>query len=316
MDAILLHTLKQCAALTTAVQTHFLDEAHKAGREPVTIADYGSQAILCRMLAQEHPVDAVIAEEQAADFLAVLSPEQRGLVARFVSQTLGIAAEEAQICAWLDHGRGLSAARTWVIDPIDGTKGFLARRHYTIALGLLEHGTPVFGALACPAYTFNGARGTIFYGGRDEVSGAHSLAGNPPTPIGVSLQADPSLARGLESVESGHTAHDILATIRAQLNAPPDAVVRMDGQDKYAAVACGDAEYYLRLSPDANRKERVWDHAAGAALVAAAGGRVTDLDGRPLDFSLGQTLAANRGIIASNGRLHDAILAAVRQAGA
>ena len=309
-------TLQQCASLTKQVQISYLEEAQKAGREPVTIADYGSQAILGQMLQRDFAADAVIAEETGADFNAVLTPAQQQEVAALVSLVTGQPTDTAAIAQWLDHGRAQSAPRTWVIDPIDGTKGFLARRHYTIALGLLINGIPAFGALACPEYPLHASTGAIFYTEEPDRAFSRSLDGSASARIAVSRQTDPALARGLESVESKHTAHDILATIRQHLGASPEAVVRMDGQDKYAAVACGDAEYYLRLSPDVNRKERVWDHAAGAALVAAAGGRVTDLDGKPLDFSLGKTLAHNRGIIASNGVLHDQILAAVQRAGA
>ncbi|MEA5469572.1 inositol monophosphatase family protein [Spirulina sp. 06S082] len=57
-----------------------------------------------------------------------------------------------------------------------------------------------------------------------------------------------------------------------------------------------------------DKRENIWDHAAGAIVLEEAGGRVTDLDGKPLDFSLGEKLTANRGILASNGVIHDRAL--------
>jgi 3'(2'), 5'-bisphosphate nucleotidase len=88
----------------------------------------------------------------------------------------------------------------------------------------------------------------------------------------------------------------------------------MDSQAKYGAVARGEANLYLRLPwaelPD--YRENIWDHAAGAIVVEEAGGRVTDIHGRPLDF-VGTKLTSNRGIVASNRTLHEAVLRALRE---
>ena len=71
----------------------------------------------------------------------------------------------------------------------------------------------------------------------------------------------------------------------------------------YVAVGRIDAFWEATLSP--------WDMAAGVVLVEEAGGRVTDVEGKPLDFSCGRTLANNRGIVASNAHVHADVLAAV-----
>jgi len=89
--------------------------------------------------------------------------------------------------------------------------------------------------------------------------------------------------------------------------------LRVDSQAKYAMVARGDAEIYLRL-PRGDYVENIWDHAAGKILVEEAGGTVTDLTGRPLDFSHGPKLSENRGIVATNGRFHDQVIAAIQEA--
>ena len=60
-------------------------------------------------------------------------------------------------------------------------------------------------------------------------------------------------------------------------------------------------------------REKVWDHAAGVLITEEAGGKVTDVHGQPLDFSLGRQLDGNQGIVATNGVLHDRVLAAVRE---
>ena len=88
--------------------------------------------------------------------------------------------------------------------------------------------------------------------------------------------------------------------------------IRIDGQGKYGLVACGEAHVYTRL-PRAGYVENIWDHAAGACIIEEAGGRVTDLDGKPLDFSRGASLGAHvTGIVATNGALHESLLCALR----
>jgi 3'(2'), 5'-bisphosphate nucleotidase len=91
--------------------------------------------------------------------------------------------------------------------------------------------------------------------------------------------------------------------------------VRLDSQAKYAVLAAGKGELYLRLlSPDRpDYREKIWDQAAGSLILEEAGGRITDLDGKPLDFTTGRSLTNNRGILASNNLLHSAALSALRE---
>ena len=87
----------------------------------------------------------------------------------------------------------------------------------------------------------------------------------------------------------------------------------MDSQCKYALVAQGQAAAYLRLTKG-GYVEKIWDHAAGAIIITEAGGMLTDLYGKPLDFSKGRTLSSNKGIIAScGGALHQELVAAYSQ---
>jgi 3'(2'), 5'-bisphosphate nucleotidase len=138
------------------------------------------------------------------------------------------------------------------------------------------------------------------------------LDGGEERPVTVSPIEDPRRACFCESVEAAHSAQDDSARVAALLGitAPP---FRIDSQCKYAAVARGDAPIYLRLPTRRDYVERIWDHAAGHAVVTEAGGRVTDVAGRALDFSRGRGLSENTGVVVTNGRLHDAVLGAVRE---
>ena len=145
--------VRKAAELCRLVQDNFLSASAKADgdhSEPVTIADYGSQAIICRALQQHYPDDAVVAEESGEQFSQLVSADQRSQIAQLLSQVLRQMVAETELIAWLDFGAERKAARTWVIDPIDGTKGFLARRHYAIACGLLLDGQVAEGIVAAP----------------------------------------------------------------------------------------------------------------------------------------------------------------------
>jgi 3'(2'), 5'-bisphosphate nucleotidase len=133
----------------------------------------------------------------------------------------------------------------------------------------------------------------------------------------VSNQNDPSQAHVLSSFESGHTNVSQIDTFIERMGILSQPV-RLDSQAKYALLAAGVGELYLRLlSPSRpNYREKVWDQAAGSLVLAEAGGRISDLDGKPLDFRAGRTLAYNRGVLASNSLLHDTALEALRSIGA
>jgi 3'(2'), 5'-bisphosphate nucleotidase len=92
----------------------------------------------------------------------------------------------------------------------------------------------------------------------------------------------------------------------------------MDSQAKFAVLAAGEGDMMLRLlSPTRpDYREKIWDQAAGGLVVEEAGGRVTDILGRRLDFTTGRELTANVGVVATNGHLHGAVLAALRVIGA
>lgn len=88
--------------------------------------------------------------------------------------------------------------------------------------------------------------------------------------------------------------------------------LRVYSMVKYAAIARGDAEIFMKFAR-AGYKEKIWDHAAGVVIIEEAGGVVTDARGNPLDFSKGIYLEGlDRGIIACAGsNLHDKIIGAV-----
>jgi 3'(2'), 5'-bisphosphate nucleotidase len=133
------------------------------------------------------------------------------------------------------------------------------------------------------------------------------------TPLYVSKRDDPALARVLRSFEDAHTDPPQLDRIFRLLGMQQEPR-RMDSQAKAVVLAGGAAELVFRLLPAGRPayREKIWDAAAGSLLVEEAGGRVTDLRGRELDFGAGRELTNNVGVVSSNGLVHEAALAAVR----
>lgn len=321
---VALAAVRQAARVCRAVQ-HDVDPhtLRKEDRSPVTVADFASQALVARALLEAFPDDPLMAEEDAA---ALREPEHVMRLQQVHARVRAeVPAQAADVLRWIDRGGATPGApRTWVLDPVDGTKGFLRGEQYAIALALLVDGAVQVAALACPNLTGSdglgsaepdAAVGTVLLA----VRGAGAFAAplfqdGPPVRVHVSERADPSTLRVCESVESGHTAHDhSAALVRALgITAPP---VRLDSQAKYAVVARGDAELYLRLPTRPGYHEKGWDHAAGMLVVQEAGGVVTDVDGRPLDFGRGRELLGNRGVVASHGPHHDRVLATLRTLG-
>ncbi|MBE0565101.1 MAG: 3'(2'),5'-bisphosphate nucleotidase [Krumholzibacteria bacterium] len=291
----------------------------KKDRSPVTVADYGSQALVCRALGAAFAHDPVIAEEDSAE---LREPRNAALLDQVVALVGGRApgAGVDQVCAWIDRGNAhRHSARFWTLDPIDGTKGFLRGEQYAVGLALILDGQVACSALACPNLgpALDGDRGdgtvVVALRGRGAWQVPMATAG-PAAAVRVSAQADPARIRFCESVEAAHSAHDKAALIAARL-----AIVaeprRLDSMTKYAVVARGEAEAYLRLPRDARYREKIWDHAAGVLAVTEAGGRVTDVLGRELDFGQGSELGQNLGIVATNGAVHAPLLGAMRDLG-
>ena len=304
--------VRQAAEYTQLVRTHAPSRpALKAGAEPVTLADYGAQAILGRALLKSYPDDGVFAEESAAQFLALVSPDDRAWVATVVSSILGELVSEADLVRWLDHGQERTTERMWTVDPVDGTRGFIAGRRYAIAVGVLEGSLPVAGLLGCPGWPLRQGQGVLFSAQRG-AAWAEVLANGKPVRVAVLVPAGLSGVKVVESIEEGQGSTGRLSAVLSAAGLSRPSIQQVDGQDKYAMLAAGEAQVYLRFPNSPDAQYRVWDHAAGVAVVHAAGGAVTDFAGTPLDFSYGRTLAGGRGVLATaGGSLHERLLEAV-----
>jgi len=294
------------------------DTLEKKDRSPVTVADFASQAVVCAHLAKHFPLDVMIAEEDSQELRQIDQAAIRKAVVEQVSIGMGCSVDEDQALTWIDRGGAVptgsvSPSRFWTLDPIDGTKGFLRGGQYAVALALIENGHVVLGLLGCPNLLIDGKPGALFVAGHGGGAFMTSLWDDQAVmqKIRVSDVTDSKHARFCESVESGHSSHDDAAKIAEKLGMTGESV-RMDSQAKYATVARGEASIYLRLPTRSDYQEKIWDHAAGWMVITEAGGRVTDVAGKPLEFTHGRTLQANRGIVATNGSIHEQVVQAVQ----
>ncbi|MBN2525268.1 MAG: 3'(2'),5'-bisphosphate nucleotidase [Deltaproteobacteria bacterium] len=287
------------------------DVLEKKDKSPVTVADFGSQALVCKALGEVFPAIPVIGEEDSKE---LRQPESASLLERLIDVVQKVVPEATseEVLGWIDRGgQDTYCDRFWTLDPIDGTKGFLRKDQYAISLALIVNGEIVVGALCCPNMKAqDGTDGVIFVAEKGEGAVEIPLGRTTETKISVSAETVQANIRTCESVEKAHSSHSDSARIGALLGITAQPV-RIDSQAKYATVARGDAEAYLRLPRDGKYREKIWDHAGGVLVVQEAGGKVTDIKGRPLDFTHGQTLAKNIGVIVTSGTFHDAIINAI-----
>lgn len=230
---------------------------HKAPDQPLTDADVAIDALLHRLLAQARPAYGWLSEES------------------------------------VDRPDRLARARVWVVDPIDGTRSYIAgRREFSISIGLAEDGDAVVGVVHNPA------TGELYRAERGE--GAFRQDTEEDEPARLQVATPSARERPVLLASRSEIAAAELAPFADRFEIRPCGSTAY----KLALVAAGAADAFLSRGPKSE-----WDVCAGALLVQEAGGRVTDLAGRPLRFNRPQPFV--QGILATRGDLHDTLLAAL-----
>ena len=158
------------------------------------------------------------------------------------------------------------APRFWLVDPLDGTKEFVGRSdEFTVNIALIESGVPVLGVVLAPAL------GRLF-AAEPGISFVQDPGGRNPVTV------RPVPAEGATVVSSrSHGDPDALARFQAERRIKDS--ITIGSSLKFCLVASGKADLYPRFG-----RTMEWDTAAGDAVVRAAGGRVVDLEGRPLRY--------------------------------
>lgn len=309
---------ERAARICQAVLDETPTSLEKNDRSPVTLADYGCQAVILREISQAFPSHNIVAEEGSEHLKANIDKSGIKRITELVTENIGDRVTFEEICQWIDHTGDFNNEYTWSIDPIDGTKGFLRRQQYAVAIGVLKNHVPSLGVLACPNLPIDlqnpkSSRGIIYAATRGKGAKRIPLNGKAVRTITTST-AKLENCRVLGSVESSHGDPSLVKKMISHMGISGD-FVRYDSQVKYGILAEGNAEIYVRPRSKPDYRENSWDHVAGVVIAQEAGGTVTDLDGKTLDFSKGKTLANNRGVLATASReIHDAAIISLQKA--
>jgi myo-inositol-1(or 4)-monophosphatase len=230
-----------------------LDVSMKAPDQPLTKADLEADELLKEELARARPSYGWLSEETA------------------------------------DNPDRLGCSRVWIVDPIDGTRSFIAGRpEFAVSVGLVEDGAVIAGVVYNPARDelyraalHDGAFLEDGVGPARRLHVAHGRVGMPPT---VLASRSEIRAGDFDALGAGWAVQPMGSTAY-----------------KLALVAAGHADAFLSRGPKSE-----WDICAGALIVAEAGGRTTDLSGRARAFNQPDT--EMNGILGTSGAVHDELL--------
>jgi len=233
LDELLNMVQKADQAIMEVYDAHAAVVEMKADNTPLTQADMASHHIISKELARLFPDVPVVSEEGDREA----------------------------------NTRIVQGKTFWLVDPLDGTKEFLARTgHFTVCLALIENDQPSFGVVSAPAL------GVTYYGGRS-MGSFKKPAGQTAQPIRV----------------SGQKLHKVLGS-RSELDEQTKAYIaehfadaelqQIGSQLKLPHIAEGLADAYPRIGGPLH----LWDLAAGQAILEGAGGTVSRPDGSPIDY--------------------------------
>ena len=231
--------------------------------EPVTIADRTASKIIVEGLAEAFPSDAILSEEETDD------------------------AENRMI-----------GKRVWMIDPIDGTWGFIKKDgDFGVQIGLTENNAPVLGVVFLPFHN------ELFYAAKG--AGTFLIERNAKEPQRLQVSAKTNFtAMNLASSRNHRSPkmHRIIENFGFK-----QEIQRGSVGLKIGLIARQIADIYIHLSP----RTKFWDSCAPQIILEEAGGRMTDLFGLPLRYDL-HDVQNHNGILASNGAGHEAALQKLR----
>ncbi|RSL59658.1 hypothetical protein CEP53_005689 [Fusarium sp. AF-6] len=328
----------RASILTKRVQST-VHEISKDDNSPVTIADFAAQALLIGAIRAAFPNDALLGEEDSAALRA--DKELREKVYELVSSATDVLDPLARGCALpkpgsaqdmldlIDLGgceRGGNKGRVWIMDPIDGTAAFLKGQRYAVSLALIEDGKEVIGVLGCPNISAEMTRvseehvdqkwGTMLTAVRGRGSTTRIMtqsgleAARPLSPL------KPFSAENLHIVDctaSMSSRHDLVAKLADDFNTAFPNTEVWSSHIRYAALIIGGGDVQFWIPTPQPSKMCIWDHAGSQLIFTELGGRVTDLDGKEVDFGAGRHLNRNRGLVVARGEIHATLLKAMNR---
>lgn len=259
-----LQTVREIAVAAGAAALQYYDGKveieWKSAGNPVTAADHAANEIILAQLRRHFPGEPVLSEEAQDDMSRL--------------------------------GREL----IWVVDPLDGTKEFIARNgEFSIMIGMVAAGRPALGVVYQPATA------KVYFG-------APGLGAWLATPGGMQTLrvSDRSDTTRWRMVASRSHFDPRVERVRQRLGIHE---MRHSGSVglKCGLIAAGECEVYIHPSSKVN----MWDSCGPAAILTAAGGMMTDMRGEALSYSAVE-VRHRQGLVATHGRLHDRVIAAIQ----
>lgn len=331
---------------------------NKADLSPVTIADFAIQSLLTATVKAAFPGDTVVGEEDASELrsdlllLETVYELVRGVTGygepddgvngrSHLPPGVTVPNSREQMCNFIDEcgaGKPSETGRTWVFDPIDGTKTYVRGELYAINIALLIDGKQVIGAAGCPNMSMDAQAplnnsdihptGCIVYAIRGHGAFIRPIAdttakGNGAIPIQTrSLSAvreansqdltlaDVRFVTCASIVDSGIKGfHEAVAT---HLGVPYPGCDLLPWVLRWTGLAMGLGNTTVWVYNKRNRWGKIWDHAGAMLLFEECGGRITDVRGKDIDLLAGRKMTSNCGFVAAPAGLHAQVLEVVR----
>ncbi|KAI9764030.1 MAG: hypothetical protein M1840_008906 [Geoglossum simile] len=334
----------QRAAILTQSVLKSLTPSHalsKPDTTPVTLADFGAQALIISAIHHNFPDDRVIGEEDAAVLRA--DPDLQRRVWELVSETrlgdggneklLGALGSAAEMLDVIDLGLAAEAreGRVWVLDPIDGTKEFVKGKQYAVCLALLVDGEQELGVLGCPHLDINAsnpfgdpaantsteqATGVLISATRGQGAAIRTLSTStllPSRPLPKAARNPTTTPRIVDYPRPSSSCIPKHAAVATRLSASWPSPDTYAIQLRWAALALGSADIFIRIPANKDKHDWIWDHAGGMLIAQEVGIKVTDVSGTGIDFKRGRRCLGNSGWVAAVGELHDEVLGVVNK---
>lgn len=320
-----------------------LGTVSKDDLSPVTIADFAIQALLTSTLHAAFPTDRFVGEESADALRANPALQERvwqalqairsvhdGLV------TFPTSPEHmCELLDWCGTGEPAPSGRIWVFDPIDGTENFVQGLVYAVNVALLVDGAQALSVVACPnmsadvEYPAGNASlddaadgeeaGCIVLGVRGHGAWVRKLRGDGADGV----RRIPRHATGGDDGETGEMRSvsalntsglgAVHAEVASRLGVEFPGSVLLPWVIRWVLLALGVGNATWWVYTSRSRLAKIWDHAGAMLLFEEVGGKVTDVDGEPINWVAGRKMIANYGIIAAPGKLHAKVLATVKE---
>lgn len=308
----------------------------KAGIEkddlsPVTVADFAVQGLLAATFKGAFPDDNFVGEEDASHLRTneTLLDRVWELLSTVPRDGLTKLPEsKEQLCELIDLcGSGKpETRRTWVFDPIDGTRTYMMGQVYAINVALLVDGQQVLSAVGCPNTSVNAKRplnnpdidpsngGCIAFAVKGHGAYVRTMDGTTPDGTPRRLPQQPVLSGVTEAqfITSHDMADSVLPGMHEKLTARMG--IPFPGCDllpwvlRWTALAMGLGNTTVQIYKSRQRLGKIWDHAGAMLLFEETGGKITDIDGKPLDWLAGRKFVHNFGFVAAPPGIHALVL--------